>query len=76
MSDRYREHRIRSSLHGKTAAPASTDEDVRRLAQQVHDTNRGVFFFKDQLDAMPWTARGIIKAEAERIYGCGKKGGR
>ena len=80
MSDGYREHRIRTSLGRAASTPASSDAEVRRLAEDVHRQGLGVFFFKDQLDAMPWQSRGIITAEAERIYGdrCrgGKKGGR
>lgn len=65
MSD----HHIRTSLSGKVAAPASDDNEVRRLADNVHRANLGVFFFRDQLDAMPWQARELIEAEARRLYG-------
>lgn len=74
MSNRFREHRVRTSLEGKVAPPASDDAEVRRLAEVVHVTGRGVFFFTDQLAKMPWQSRELIEAEARRLYG-NRRGG-
>ncbi len=69
MSNRYREHRIRSSLSGKTAEAPTDPAVIARYAEDVHHANRGVFFTRDQLASMPWQSREIIESEARRLYG-------
>jgi hypothetical protein len=69
MSNRYREHRIRGSL-ANVACEAPTDPRIiAHLAEEVHHTNRGVFFSREQLDKMPLPSRALIEGEARRLYG-------
>lgn len=65
----FREHRIRSSLSGKVAGAPTDPRVVAHLAEEVHQTGRGVFFSREQLEAMPWPTRATIESEARRLYG-------
>ena len=66
--DRYTEHRIRGSLEHH-AGRRCDDEVVDRYAHDVYHQDRGVFFTREQLSAMPWQSRDLIESEARRIYG-------
>lgn len=71
--DRCREHRIRTSLErhvGESGDPVV----VERLAEQTYHENRGIYFTKEQLAAMPWQSRELIESEARRFYGQRRKG--
>lgn len=67
--DRYREHRVRTSLQAHLGRSASDPDVVDRLAHHVYHEHRGVYFTEDQLNEMPWASRELILAEASRING-------
>lgn len=74
MSERYREHRVRTSLAPHLGKSSSDIDGVRDMARDVWREGRGVMFFPEQLDAMPWQARELIVAEAKRLYGSKRSG--
>jgi len=66
----YREHRIRGSLQSHVSSAAASDpEVVAELQRQVYHADRGIYFTKKQLAAMPWDVRGFIEAQGRRIFG-------
>jgi hypothetical protein len=65
----YREHRIRSSLAAHLGRSTTTDDAVRNMAATVYREDRGVMFFREDLERMPWQARELIESEARRLYG-------
>lgn len=69
MSDRYREHRVRTSLAAHQGRSATDESQVREMAATVYHEDRGVMFFREDLDKMPWASRSLIEAEAMRLYG-------
>lgn len=75
MSDRYREHRIRTSLAAHQGRSPTDDDHVRDMAATVYHADRGVMFFREDLERMPWQARELIESEARRLYG-NKRGAR
>lgn len=67
--DRFREHRIRTSL-GRYVP--STEEDsgrVHGMARAAFHKRGSVLFTAEDLDAMPWGSRELILAEARKLYG-------
>lgn len=72
--DRYREHRVRTSLGRSAAESPEPDDALRRRAAAVWSTGRGVMFFADQIEAMPREERAAIEAAARRLYGNGGNG--
>lgn len=65
----FREHRIQTSLAAHQGRTPTDDDHVRDMATAVYRDGRGVMFFPEQLESMPWQSREIIKAEAARLYG-------
>lgn len=74
MSDRYREHRVRTSLQPHLGRSPSDPDVVERLACDAYHQGRGVYFTEEQLAAMPWQSRELIESEARRYYGERKRG--
>lgn len=69
MTMPVREHRIRTSLMAHVGRSATNGDAVRDMAATVYHEDRGVMFFREDLDRMPWAARDLIEAEARRLYG-------
>jgi hypothetical protein len=68
MSNRFSEHRVRTSLQAHIGR--STDPNVvDRLAAEVYHQDRGAYFTREQLDAMPWQSRELIESELANIHG-------
>lgn len=67
--ERYSEHRpLRSCLTphvGRSTDPALVD----RLAAEVYHQDRGAYFTREHLDAMPWQSRELIESELANIHG-------
>lgn len=69
MADaRNREHRIRTSLQ-RHVGESCDSAIVERLAEQTYHENRGIYFTKAQLAAMPWQSRELIESEGRRLFG-------
>ena len=69
MSERFRDPRIHTSLAPHVGRSATGEEVVRDMAATVYHQDRGVMFFREDIDRMPWAARDLIEAEARRLYG-------
>ncbi len=65
----YREHRIRTSLAAHQGRTPTDDDHVRDMAATVYHEDRGVMFFREDLEKMPWPSRSLIESEAKRLYG-------
>lgn len=68
MSNRYREHRVRTSLQAHVGRSSDPDT-VERLAAHAYHEGRGVYFTPEQLEQMNWASRELIESEARRCYG-------
>lgn len=74
MSDRYTEHRVRTSLQGHVGRSPCEPSVIERLASDAYHQGRGVFFTEEQIARMPWQSRELIESEARRVYGSRRRG--
>lgn len=72
--DRFREHRIPTSLQRHVPSAPSEPDVVRRYAEEAYHSKRGVYFTEEQLASMPWQSRDLIESEAKRFYGVRRRG--
>jgi hypothetical protein len=71
MSDRYREHRIRTSLQPFIGNAPTPPEVIEALVRKARAAGV-VVFLKAELDRMPDMARALIEGEHKRI--CERRG--
>lgn len=46
-----------------------SDDEVERMARAAYHAGRGLYFTREQLEAMPDMIRETIESEARRLYG-------
>lgn len=67
MSDRYREHRVRTSLQGHLGVSPTSPEVIDALVRKARAAGV-IVFLRAELERMPEVARLLIEGEHKRIW--------